>query len=72
VNINLAERNFRMSRVAYTVAEAAEAAGLHHVKVREAIKTGRLPARRVGKPIVILAADLVAWLESLPSVAAVA
>jgi excisionase family DNA binding protein len=72
VDINPAERNSCMSRVAYTVAEAAEAAGLHHVKVREAIKMGRLPARRVGKPIVILAADLAAWLESLPSVAVAA
>jgi excisionase family DNA binding protein len=54
------------NKLALTVDEAADAAGIGHTKLRAEITAGRLPARRMGKIILIAVADLQTWLESLP------
>lgn len=59
--------------VAYTVRDAADAAGVSADTIRRAIhSTGAdgdlppLPARRVGARILIRRVDLVAWVDALP------
>ncbi len=51
---------------AYTVDEAARLSGLCRRSIYNRIKSGDLVARKNGKLTIILAADLRAWLESLP------
>lgn len=55
-------------RVAYSVSEVAEALGISIRSVRQRIKSGELPARRVGARVLILASDLRIYLASLPPV----
>jgi excisionase family DNA binding protein len=55
-------------RFALTIAEAKLAAGVGRSTLYEAISTGRLPARKLGRRTLILADDLRAWLERLPPV----
>jgi excisionase family DNA binding protein len=43
------------------VVDAAAAKGVHEETVRRAIRSGRLPAVRIGKNFVIRATDLEAW-----------
>lgn len=45
-------------RLAYSVLEAAAAAGLGRTTIYELIKQGRLPSRKIGKRRIIAAADL--------------
>jgi len=52
--------------LAYDIAEAAEVARRGETKIKHAIATGALPARKDGKSTIILHDDLVAWLRSLP------
>ena len=58
--------NMEMSKLAYTIAEAVEAGAGGRTKIYEAIKTGELKARKRGKRTIILAPDLLHYLESLP------
>ncbi len=54
------------SKLAFTIAEAVEAGAGSRTMIYEAIKSGELKARKRGKRTVFLAADLTAYLESLP------
>ncbi len=53
-------------KLAFTIAEAVEAGAGSRTMIYEAIKNGTLRARKRGKRTVFLAADLTAYLESLP------
>jgi excisionase family DNA binding protein len=55
-----------MQRTAFSIAEAAEAAGVGTTKVRAEIRQGHLLARRLGKRVVIPSDDLASWIASLP------
>jgi len=54
-------------RIAYSITEASEATSLGRSTIEDAVSTGRLPARKFGARTLILASDLQAFLESLPS-----
>ena len=55
-----------MKKLAFTIEEAKEAGAGGRTKIYEAINTGALKAKKRGGRTVILAADLVQYLESLP------
>ena len=50
-------------RLAYRVAEIAEATGMSEDTIRRAIDRAELPAHRVGGVLVAMVADVVEWLE---------
>jgi excisionase family DNA binding protein len=52
--------------LAYSVEGAAAAARLGRTKIFEAIKAGKLRARKEGRRTVILKEDLAAFLRALP------
>ena len=52
--------------LAYTIAQAAEAAATGKTALYEALGSGELSARKRGRRTLILAADLHRWLEKLP------
>ena len=57
-----------MGRIAYTIAGAADAASVPEDIIVTAVQRRELVARRVkGKRAVILATDIQAWVESMPS-----
>lgn len=56
-----------LAAVAYSVAGAAEASSIGETRIKAAIATGDLIAHYNGNRPVILAADLVAYIESLPT-----
>lgn len=45
----------------YTIAEAARRKGVSYHTVSRAVRTGKLPARRIGRMAMIAAEDLDAW-----------
>ena len=45
----------------YTMVEAARLKGVNYQTVARAVRTGKLPARRLGHLALIAAADLTAW-----------
>lgn len=59
-----------LTRVAYTIAEAAEATGISATTIHEAIRDGSLVANFVGtkasKPV-LRAVELDRWIASLPT-----
>jgi excisionase family DNA binding protein len=55
-------------RIAYSVNEAAKAAGIGLTKLREEIRAKRLIARKLGKRTLINVEDLNAWAANLPRV----
>ena len=55
-----------MERIAYSVDEAAQSAGIGLTKLREEIREGRLVARKIGKRTVVTVTDLAAWAAQLP------
>ena len=55
-----------MDKLAYTINETVDQGAGSRTVVYEAIKTGKLKAKKRGKRTVILAADLAQYLESLP------
>jgi excisionase family DNA binding protein len=57
-------------RLLLNVAEAAVTAGVGTTKIRSEIKAGRLPARQLGKLILLSIDDLRTWIDGLPRVAA--
>ncbi|MET4210525.1 helix-turn-helix domain-containing protein [Bradyrhizobium sp. LA2.1] len=54
-----------VDRIAYSVHEACQAVGIGLTKLREEIKSNRLPAKKVGKRTMILVSDLHKWAENL-------
>jgi len=57
-------------RLALTLPAAAAASSIGRTKLYAFIKEGKLKARKNGRHTVILAADLQAFLESLPTMEA--
>lgn len=55
-----------MEKMAFTINETVEAGGGSRTKIYEALGDGTLKARKRGNRTIILAADLRAYLESLP------
>jgi len=55
------------TRLAYTIAEACEAARIGRTSIYDAIKSCKLIARKNGRRTVILAEDLRLWLQDLPA-----
>ena len=58
------------NKVAMGVDSAAEAAGVGTTMVRREIASGRLPARRAGKRVIIAIEDLRSWIANLPKAVA--
>jgi excisionase family DNA binding protein len=54
------------TRLGLSVRETAVITGLGRSTIYEALASGRLLARKLGRRTVILESDLRAWLESLP------
>ena len=54
-------------KLAYTYEEAAEATGVSARSLRRYVERGELAAKYIATKPVILASELEAWLESLPS-----
>jgi excisionase family DNA binding protein len=55
-----------MSTLAYTLPQVADQLGKSEHYVRGLIRDSKIPAKRVGKSHVILAADFLVFLEALP------
>lgn len=60
------------SKVAHSIDGACEAADVGRTSIYEAIRSGDLIARKLGRRTVILDDDLRAWLASLPAATAAA
>jgi len=56
-----------MTRLAYTIEEAAEATGYSKDTIRAAIRNHDMTARYANSKPVILATELQEWLASLPT-----
>lgn len=56
-----------MSRLAYSIEEAAEATGYSTDTIRRAIRANDLVARYANTKPVILAGELTDWLAALPT-----
>ncbi|WP_138417962.1 helix-turn-helix domain-containing protein [Sinomonas gamaensis] len=54
-------------KLAYTYEQAAEAVGVSSRTLRRFVERGDLAAKYINSKPVILASELEAWLESLPS-----
>lgn len=55
-----------MSKLAYTIDQAVDQGAGSRTIVYEAINAGTLKAKKRGKRTIILADDLIAYLEALP------
>jgi excisionase family DNA binding protein len=55
------------NKVGYTIDEAADQAGICRSNIYKAMDAGKLPARKLGRRNIILHADLVKFLEGLPT-----
>ncbi|HEV2605167.1 MAG TPA: helix-turn-helix domain-containing protein [Microvirga sp.] len=53
--------------IALSIMDAARMVGVGRTTIYEAMASGRLPARKLGRRTVILDADLRQWLSSLPA-----
>lgn len=56
-----------MSKLAYSIAEAADAASISVSILRRKISANEISVRYVGTKPVILAEELSAWLNALPA-----
>ncbi|MEC5149204.1 hypothetical protein RCH22_001005 [Cryobacterium psychrotolerans] len=61
---------YKLSKCGYTITESADAAGVEERDIEVALATNKLSARRVpcmgSDRAIVLHADLVAWLETMP------
>ncbi|XNY07200.1 helix-turn-helix domain-containing protein [Sinorhizobium meliloti] len=58
--------NASLPKFGYEVSEAVAASGVGRTKLFEAMKLGKLKARKLGRKTIILPDDLKAFMESLP------
>lgn len=56
-----------MSKVAYSIEEAAEASGYSTDTIRRALRNSDMTARYANSKPVILASELTDWLTALPT-----
>lgn len=56
-----------MDPVAYSVSDVLRLIGISRTKFYALVGTGEIKVRKVGNRTIILARDLDAWLESLPT-----
>ncbi|MCC2654629.1 MAG: helix-turn-helix protein [Microvirga sp.] len=54
------------SQSALQIEEVAKRASIGRTKVFEEIRSGRLPARKLGRRTIVLTSDFDNWLNSLP------
>ncbi|QJP14816.1 helix-turn-helix domain-containing protein [Starkeya sp. ORNL1] len=54
-------------QISYTISEASKATGIGRTTLFEAMKSGELPARKLGVKNLILACDLEAYIKSRPT-----
>lgn len=52
-------------KFAYTLSEVSAISGIGNTKLYEALKAGKLPAKKLGKRTLILHKDLEAFMNSL-------
>jgi excisionase family DNA binding protein len=62
----MATQDDSLTKVAYSVKEAAVVLGVGNTKLWEEINAGHLRARRLGARVLIPAAEIEAWLAALP------
>lgn len=55
-------------RVSYSISDAVKVSGIGRTSVYEAIKAGRLQARKLGRRTLILKTDLHQWVAGLPAI----
>jgi excisionase family DNA binding protein len=55
-------------KLAYTIEQAAEAAGVGRSTIYEEIRDKRLTARKLRRRTIITGDDLLTWLQGLPKV----
>jgi excisionase family DNA binding protein len=55
-----------VERAAYSIPEVLTKIGVGRDKLYELIRSGQLPARKVGRRTLIVASDLEAFLKALP------
>ncbi|MDE4620645.1 DNA-binding protein [Sinorhizobium meliloti] len=58
--------NTSLPALAYDIPSAVSASGIGRTKLFEAMKLGKLKARKLGRKTIILPEDLKAFIESLP------
>ena len=56
-----------LQREGLSVAEACHVAGFGRNKLYEAMQSGALPARKLGRRVIILRDDLLDYMTSLPA-----
>lgn len=61
------ERTDRAERIAYPVAEAAEAIGMSRDVLYRHIRAGELPAFKLGSRMLVLRRDILALIERHPA-----
>lgn len=59
-----------MSPITRTIAQAAQDTGLSQDTIRQAVLKGDLPAKRVGRRIIVKVSDLTKWIDQLEDVSA--
>jgi excisionase family DNA binding protein len=57
----------KLEPLGLSIAEAAKTAGVGRTTIYEALASGRLSARKLGRRTIIRANDLDAWLAALPA-----
>lgn len=55
----------KMTRLTLSIQEAIDATGIGRTKLYEILKSGQLPAKKLGKRTLILSADVEAFLSGL-------
>ena len=58
-----------MSPITRTIAQAAQDTGLSQDTIRQAVLKGEIPAKRVGRRIILKVAELEKWIDRLEDVA---
>lgn len=58
--------NTSLPALAYDIPAAVAASGIGRTKLFEAMKLGKLKARKLGRKTIILPEDLKAFIQSLP------